>query len=96
MIDNPPLFLPERMKYIDKPKPGEYPPYAMMYIGLLPDDGLVLKHLEENFKITQLLVLSLPEKKLIHGYDEGKWTIKEILVHIIDYESIYVYRDLRF
>ncbi len=38
------------MKIIDKPKPGEFAPYASMYIDLLPDDGLVLKHMQENFE----------------------------------------------
>jgi len=84
------------MKKIEKPKEGEYPPYAIMYIGLLPDDGLVLKHLKNNLKATKDFILSLPEKKLIYRYAEGKWTIKEVLVHIIDDERIYAYRALRF
>jgi uncharacterized damage-inducible protein DinB len=84
------------MKAIQKPKPGEYPEYASMYIDLLPDDGLVLTHLEENFRITKDFILSLPEERLLYRYAPGKWTIKEILVHIIDDERIYSYRALRF
>lgn len=84
------------MKKIEKPKEGEFPPYAIMYIGLLPDDGLVLKHLKNNMKATKDLILSLPEEKLLYRYAEGKWTIKELLVHIIDDERIYGYRALRF
>lgn len=84
------------MKRIEKPKEGEYAPYTIMYIGLLPDDGLVLKYLEDNLRATTDFILSLPEEKLAHRYAEGKWTIKEILVHIIDDERIYAYRALRF
>jgi uncharacterized damage-inducible protein DinB len=84
------------MKIIQKPKPGEYPEYASMYIDLLPNDGLVLTHLEENFGVTKNFILSLPEKRLLYRYAPGKWTIKEILVHIIDDERIYSYRALRF
>jgi uncharacterized damage-inducible protein DinB len=84
------------MKRIEKPGEGEYAPYTIMYIGLLPDDGLVLKYLEENLKTTEDLILSLPEEKLTYRYAEGKWTIKEILVHITDDERIYAYRALRF
>jgi uncharacterized damage-inducible protein DinB len=84
------------MKKIEKPEEGEYAPYTIMYIGLLPDDGLVLKYLEENLKATKDFILSLPEEKLIYRYAEGKWTIKEILVHLIDDERIYAYRALRF
>lgn len=84
------------MRRIEKPKEGEFPPYAIMYIGLLPDDGFVLKHLKNNMKATKKLILSLPEERLLHRYADGKWTIKELLVHIIDDERIYGYRALRF
>jgi uncharacterized damage-inducible protein DinB len=67
-----------------------------MYIGLLPDDGLVLKHLRDNLKTTTEFILSLPEEKLSHRYAEGKWTIREILAHVVDDERIYAYRALRF
>jgi len=84
------------MRTIEKPKDGEFPPYADMYIRLLPDDGLLLKHLEDNFIATKELILSLNEEKLNYRYAANKWTIKEILVHIIDDERIYTYRALRF
>lgn len=84
------------MKRIEKPATSEYAPYAERYIGLLPDDGLVLMHLKENLKATKEFILSLPEVKLNFRYAEGKWTIKEILVHLSDDERIYAYRALRF
>ena len=84
------------MRTIKKPSPGEYPEYASMYIDLLPDDGLVLKHLEDNFNAIKEFILSLPKEKLLYRYAPGKWTIKEILVHITDDERIYSYRALRF
>lgn len=84
------------MKYIPKPKTGEYAPYTIMYIDLLPDDGLVLDHLQDNLETTIKFVRSLPEEKLTCRHAENEWTIKEILVHIIDDERIYCYRALRF
>ena len=84
------------MKSIEKPAAGEFPPYAVMYIDLIPDDGLVLQHLEENLKIIKYLMLSVSGEKLAYRYEQGKWTIPEILVHIIDDERIYTYRALRF
>jgi uncharacterized damage-inducible protein DinB len=84
------------MRRIEKPKEGEYPSYADIYIGLLPDDGLVLKHMGENMKATRDLIIALPEERLAFRYAEGKWTIKEILAHVIDDERIYAYRALRF
>lgn len=72
------------MKLIEKPSAGEYAPEIIKYIGLLPDDGLVLKHLADNRQATEEFILSLPVEKLNCRYAAGKWTIKEILVHIID------------
>ncbi|HVR06472.1 MAG TPA: DinB family protein [Thermoanaerobaculia bacterium] len=84
------------MRDIPKPPPGEYPAYASMYIDLLPGDGRLLDHLERARVATTDLVLGLPEETLLHRYAPGKWTIKEILVHIVDDERIYAYRALRF
>jgi uncharacterized damage-inducible protein DinB len=84
------------LKRIPKPEAGEYAPYAIMYIGLLPDDGLVLQHLHDNLTKARELVRDLPEALLVTPCAEGEWTIKEILVHMIDDERIYSYRALRF
>ena len=84
------------MRSIAKPQEGEFPPYANMYIKLLPDDGLLLKHLRDNFIAMKQLIFSLPQEKLNYRYAQNKWTIKEILVHIIDDERIYAYRALCF
>jgi uncharacterized damage-inducible protein DinB len=84
------------MRYIQKPLPGEYPPYAEMYMKWLPDDGQVLQHLKNNFTTVKQLIYSLPEEKLYHRYAPGKWSIKETLVHIVDDERIFSYRALRF
>jgi uncharacterized damage-inducible protein DinB len=87
---------PFMMRHIQKPRDGDYPAYAEIYMKLLPDDGLVLQHLSDNFQHVQKLIYSLPEAKLFYRYQTGKWSIKEILVHIIDDERIYAYRALRF
>ncbi|MBZ0283182.1 MAG: DinB family protein [Anaerolineae bacterium] len=84
------------MKLIPKPNEGEYAPYAIMYIDLLPDDGLVLQHLETYLQIVKETVRALPENKLSIPHAPGEWTVKDILVHIIDDERIYSYRALRF
>jgi len=67
---------------------GEYAPYAIQYIGLLPDDGQVLEHLQKNFEATRDFLLSLPEDKLLYRYAADKWTVKEIVLHIADDERI--------
>jgi uncharacterized damage-inducible protein DinB len=84
------------VKTIAKPGADEYPSYAIQYIGLLPDDGLLLRHFADNLEATGRLIRSLRPDRLLHRYADGKWTIKEILGHVIDDERIYVYRALRF
>src|SRR5690349_3765603 len=39
---------------------------------------------------------NLPDDKADHAYAEGKWTIKELLQHVIDAERVFAYRALRF
>ncbi|WP_420401727.1 DinB family protein [Flagellimonas sp.] len=81
---------------IDKPLPEEYPAYSSIYMDLMKDDGKVLEHLWTNFLDLKKLVLDLTEDQLNYRYAEGKWTIKEILVHLIDDERIFAYRALRY
>jgi hypothetical protein len=85
-----------RMKTIQKPQAGEYAPYASMYLDLVPDDGLVLQHLQKNLQALKTLILAQPEEKLISRCAEGEWTIKEILSHVTDTERIFCYRALHF
>lgn len=84
------------MRIIHKAKPGDYPAYAEMYMKWLPDDGLILQHLAENFQGVKRFIYNLPPGKLLHRYQPDKWSIKEILVHIVDDERIFSYRALRF
>ncbi len=84
------------MRIIHKAPKGDYPEYAEMYMKLSPDDGRILEHLEVNFKKVKSFIQALPEEKLLHQYQPDKWTIKELLVHIIDDERIFAYRALRF
>ena len=84
------------MKFIAKPGIAEYPSSAEMYMRLVPGDGLVLQHLENNGRVRKELFLSLAPGKLLYRYAPNKWTLKEILGHLIDDERIYAYRALRF
>jgi uncharacterized damage-inducible protein DinB len=84
------------MRSITKPSPGEYPAYAAMYVDLLPGDGQVLAHLGHGGRVVQSLFGSLSDDRLAYRYAPGKWTPKEILLHVTDDERIYAYRALRF
>lgn len=84
------------MRTIPKPVAGEYPPYAEMYMKLVPDDGLILDHLLAQLARTRSFISGLPPDRLLHRYAPDKWSIKDILVHIVDDERIFSYRALRF
>ncbi len=81
---------------INKPSESEYNPYVIMYFNHLPDDGLVLETLEENITRLEAFIYSLPPEKLNYRYAPGKWSIKEILIHLSDTERVLTYRALRF
>src|SRR5215475_315577 len=83
-------------RVIPKPQSGEYPAYAHIYMDLIPDDGRLFQHFTDSLEATRTLVRTIPLARLVHRYAAGKWTIKEILGHLIDDERIYVYRALRF
>ena len=84
------------MPKIQKPAAGEYVPYALAYIDLVPPDGQIISHLQAELKTTPEFILAFPSEKLAVPWQAGEWTIKEILVHILDTERIYCYRALRF
>ena len=84
------------MKKIVRPEENEYSPSARSYIDLVPQDGKVLQHLTSNIEAVQQLVLTMPQEKLTCHWADGEWTVKEILVHIMDTERILAYRALRF
>lgn len=48
-----------------------------------------------NLESTKRFIRSFPSEKFVVRHAEGEWTIKEILVHVIDDERIYYYRALR-
>ncbi|MEO5571542.1 MAG: DinB family protein [Bacteroidia bacterium] len=80
---------------ITPPIPQEYPEYYDRYIKKVKGNDL-LKSLEEIHQLTKELLLNLPEEKLNYRYAPGKWTIKEIIGHLMDAERVFAYRALRF
>lgn len=74
---------------------NEYAPFYKNYINALGDVNLfeiLTTSLEDLLKT----LANLPEEKLLYQYAEGKWTIKELIQHIIDTERVLSYRALRF
>lgn len=76
---------------------NEYAPYYGRYIEPLLDNG---KSLLENLEFSQKefieVVKDIPESKKDYAYDYGKWTINELILHVIDTERVFCYRALAF
>ena len=76
-------------------QPGEYPEYQKTYIDTVADIDLV-EELEISLHRFIRFVREIPMDKFDYSYAEGKWTIKEIIQHVIDSERIFAYRALAF
>ena len=76
-----------------RPEPGDYAPYYERYIKLVEGDD-ILKILNEQSKKTQEVLNSFSEHKGNFRYAEGKWTVKEVVGHLLDTERVFAYRAL--
>jgi uncharacterized damage-inducible protein DinB len=76
-------------------KKEDYHPFYQPYIATLGDVELVemLRRQLENFP---LFISSIPKDKFHYTYSEGKWTVAQVLVHVLDTERVFQYRALRF
>ena len=84
------------IKHIKFPSKSEYPIYAEMYMKLVKKDGSLIEQLKSSLEKTKTLIKNLSNEELDFRYKKNKWSIKEVLVHIIDDERIYGYRALSF
>ena len=85
------------MKYqiINKPNPNEYAPYFQNYTELAPEENII-SSLEDQLMETVSFYDSLNESEFDFCYAPGKWSIKEVIMHVLDTERIFNYRALRF
>lgn len=76
-----------------RPESNEYAPYYHKYVSLVPD-GDILVTLEKQSSDTVAL-LSPREAAGDFRYAVGKWSVKEMLGHVIDSERVFSYRAMR-
>lgn len=73
----------------------DFQKYIQRYLDLIPSESWI-----EEMKISGVKSLeffdSLTPEQSEYAYAEGKWTLKELLQHLIDAERIFAYRALRF
>jgi len=76
-------------------KPNEYAEYYSQYIKHSGNANL-LDVLKESAQALNSLFETISDEKMNYKYAEDKWTIKDMLLHIIDAERVFAYRALRF
>jgi len=76
-----------------RPEAGDYAPYYENYIKLIEGDD-ILKILNDQSKRTQDILNSFSEHKGNFRYADGKWTVKEVIGHLMDSERVFAYRAL--
>jgi uncharacterized damage-inducible protein DinB len=77
-----------------KPLPEEYPEFYSIYINLLEDDDIV-NILSQQSNELQNLLKNISEEEAGKSYAFGKWTLKEVMGHLLDNERVFVARALR-
>jgi len=80
---------------VGRPLASEYAPDFGRYINLIanPDPIAVL---EDQLSSTRRLLGGISEERGGHRYAPEKWSIKEVVGHVIDAERVFAYRALRF
>jgi hypothetical protein len=79
-----------------KPQAHEYSSdYDKYYIDLVQGEDIV-KAFESQMGISQKFLKLLSEEQGCYAYEEGKWTVKEVVGHLADTERIMMYRALCF
>ena len=78
----------------NRPTSNEYAPYYHTYIGKVPE-GTLLDLLAQSYNEFLAITQNIDASKEDYRYAEGKWSIKEVLQHLIDTERVMQYRALR-
>ena len=76
-----------------RPSKTEYAPYYERYIALVPEEDILIA-LDQQLAETLILLRGVSEQHGAFRYEPDKWSVKEVLGHLIDTERIMAYRAL--
>jgi len=83
------------MKNAGRPQTGEYNSYYGRYIDLATEDDIVAA-LDAQSRETAAVLGGLSEAQAAHRYEPDKWSVKQLVGHVIDAERIFAFRALAF
>jgi uncharacterized damage-inducible protein DinB len=79
---------------VGAPASTEFNPYYGKYISLVAG-GDILLSLEKQMAQTRALLASITEDRANYRYAPDKWSIKQVVGHLVDTERVFAYRALR-
>lgn len=85
------IFAHKRAKMIYKKDIKVYPPYFENYLSLIKEEDL-LDAMKNRVGTLLGFYGEIPAEKWDYAYAEGKWTIKEMVQHMLDSELVFLYR----
>ncbi len=80
---------------VPRPAAGEYAPFYARYVALVPETD-ILAVLEQQVEEIRRLAASVPPERETSRYAEGKWSVREVLGHLVDGERVFGYRAFCF
>lgn len=78
---------------LDRPQSEEYFEFYQTYVGKVPDGDIIATLKDQSQRIAADFS-SVPEHLETFAYAPGKWTVREVLGHMIDAERVFAYRAL--
>ncbi len=81
------------MSSLPRPETSEYHEYYQRYTDMVPD-GDIVDTLRVQMETTLELLGSVPAEKETFRYAEGKWSVREVIGHLIDTERVFAFRAL--
>jgi hypothetical protein len=79
----------------NRPSAEEFAPYYEKYISLVTDDDIAAA-LDRQLTEHLAMLRSIPEDRACVTNEPGKWSVKQIVGHLVDNERVFAYRALRF
>jgi hypothetical protein len=87
------FFIFKKNKKMARPALTDFPPYFERYISLVPEED-ILQVMAASMQELKLHLSAVSNEKAAFAYEPGKWTVKQLLQHVIDAERIFAYRAL--
>jgi len=78
---------------LGRPAPGEHADYYARYVTLVPEGDIVETLMNQLGETLALLQEAGPERET-YRYEEGKWSLREVVGHLVDTERLFAFRAL--